>query len=84
MPSPKTPAIVSSLLSPSRERHRLLVLAVGSLLIFAAGIGMRALWNPNEPVYGEGVREMLVRHDYYLPYVNGAIYSESRSFTYGS
>jgi len=38
MPSPKTPAIVSSLLSPSRERHRLLVLAVGSLLIFAAGI----------------------------------------------
>ncbi|HMC82431.1 MAG TPA: glycosyltransferase family 39 protein [Candidatus Polarisedimenticolia bacterium] len=76
MPSPETPAIVSSLLSPSRERHRLLVLAVGSLLIFAAGIGMRALWNPNEPVYGEGVREMLVRHDYYLPYVNGAIYSD--------
>jgi len=76
MPDPKAPSVVTSLLSPSREIHRLLVLAAGSLLIFAAGIGMRALWNPNEPVYGEGVREMLARHDYYLPYVNGIIYSD--------
>ena len=67
---------VFDLFSPSRERRRLLLLVVGSALIFAAGIGMRALWNPNEPVYAEGVREMTVRGDYFLPYVNGKIYSD--------
>jgi len=71
---------VVTLFSPSRERHRLLLLVVGSALIFAAGIGMRALWNPNEPVYGEGVREMMARGDYFLPYVNGMIYSDKPIF----
>src|SRR5262245_22489708 len=74
---PSAPAeIRRTLFSPSREGRRLLLLLAGSALIFAAGIGMRALWNPNEPVYGEGVREMLVRGDYYLPTVNGKIYTD--------
>mgnify|MGYP001026504824 CR=1 FL=1 len=71
---------VAALFSPSREKHRLLLLALGAALIFAAGIGARALWNPNEPVYGEGVREMMVRGDYFLPYVNGIIYSDKPIF----
>ncbi len=66
----------ATLFSPSRERHRLLILVLGSALLFAAGIGTRSLWNPNEPVYGEGVREMMARGDYYLPHVNGIIYSD--------
>ena len=77
-PSPAGP--IASLFSPSRERHRILLLLVGSTLLFAAGIGMRALWNPNEPVYGEGVREMMLRGDYYLPTVNGVIYSDKPIF----
>ena len=71
---------VAALFSPSREKHRLLLLALGAALIFAAGIGARALWNPNEPVYGEGVREMMARGDYFLPYVNGRIYSDKPIF----
>jgi 4-amino-4-deoxy-L-arabinose transferase-like glycosyltransferase len=74
------PRMVSDLFSPSREKHRLLILIAGSLLIFAAGIGMRALWNPNEPVYGEGVREMLARGDYFLPHVNGKVYTDKPIF----
>ena len=66
--------------SPSQERTRLLVLLVGSLLLFGTGIGMRSLWNPNEPVYGEGTREMMVRGNYYLPTVNGIIYSDKPVF----
>ena len=66
--------------SPSQERTRLLVLLVGSLLLFGAGIGKRSLWNPNEPVYGEGTREMMVRGNYYLPTVNGIIYSDKPVF----
>src|SRR5262245_56051932 len=62
--------------SPSRERARLLSLLLLSLLVTVAGIGQRALWNPNEPVYGEGVREMMVMHRYFLPTVNGTIYSD--------
>ena len=66
--------------APSRERVRILVLLIGSLLLFGAGIGMRSLWNPNEPVYAEGVREMLQRGSYFLPYVNGVIYSDKPIF----
>jgi 4-amino-4-deoxy-L-arabinose transferase-like glycosyltransferase len=67
---------VATLFSPSQERRRLLFLLLGAALLFGAGIGRRALWNPNEPVYGEGVREMIARGDYFLPYVNGTIYSD--------
>ncbi len=66
--------------APSRERSRLLLLLIGSLLLFGAGIGMRSLWNPNEPVYAEGAREMLQRGSYFLPYVNGVIYSDKPIF----
>ena len=71
---------IASLFSPSREFHRILILTTGCLLIFAAGIGMRALWSPNEPTYGEGVREMWVRGEILLPYVNGQVYSDKPIF----
>ncbi|HEV8377079.1 MAG TPA: glycosyltransferase family 39 protein, partial [Candidatus Polarisedimenticolia bacterium] len=68
------------LFSPSRECFRILILLLGSLLLFGAGIGMRSLWNPNEPVYAEGTREMLAGRNFYLPTVNGLIYSDKPVF----
>src|SRR5881409_3953979 len=73
-------SVRSDLFSPSKERLRLFVLLAGSLLVFGAGIGMRSLWNPNEPVYAEGTREMIEQKDFYLPRVNGLIYSDKPVF----
>jgi len=70
----------SDLFSPSQERLRIFVLLAGCLLLFGAGIGMRSLWNPNEPVYGEGTREMILNGNYYIPTVNGITYSDKPIF----
>jgi 4-amino-4-deoxy-L-arabinose transferase-like glycosyltransferase len=51
----------------------LLVVAAG-LLLFFPGLGNHDLWNPNEPVFAEGAREMLERGDYLLAYVNDRVY----------
>ena len=56
------------------------MLLAGCLLLFGAGIGMRSLWNPNEPVYGEGTREMILNGNYYIPTVNGITYSDKPIF----
>jgi 4-amino-4-deoxy-L-arabinose transferase-like glycosyltransferase len=74
------PSLLSDLFSPSQERLRIFVLLAGCLLLFGAGIGMRSLWNPNEPVYGEGTREMILNGNYYIPTVNGVIYSDKPIF----
>jgi len=78
---PGTPALTrTDLFSASQERLRLGLLLIGSLLLFGAGIGMRSLWNPNEPVYAEGTREMIQHGTYHLPYVNGDVYSDKPIF----
>ena len=74
------PPLLSDVFSPSQERLRIFVLLAGCLLLFGAGIGMRSLWNPNEPVYGEGTREMIVNGNYYIPTVNGITYSDKPIF----
>jgi len=51
----------------------LLVLGMG-LLLFFPGLGNHDLWNPNEPVFAEGAREMQERGTWLLPYVNGEVY----------
>ena len=59
------------------ERARdLTVLAVLSLVLFGAALGARDLWNPNEPIYGEAVREMAERGSWLVPYVNGMVFGE--------
>jgi len=75
-----SPPLRIDLFSPSQERLRLFVLLAGCLLMFGAGIGMRSLWNPNEPVYGEGTREMIANGNYYIPTVNGQTYSDKPIF----
>jgi 4-amino-4-deoxy-L-arabinose transferase-like glycosyltransferase len=58
---------------PAEHRAAALVLLAGLLLLFP-GLGNRDLWNPNEPVFAEGAREMLERREWLVPYVNGALY----------
>ena len=55
------------------ERLGLLVLG---LVLFLPGIGGRDLWNPDEPRYAEVTREMRVTGDWFVPHLNGKIYSE--------
>ncbi len=51
----------------------LLILGMG-LLLFFPGLGNHDLWDPNEPVFAEGAREMQERGTWLLPYVNGEVY----------
>jgi len=53
--------------------HLWLVLAAGFALFFL-GLGNHDLWNPNEPVFAEGAREMMERGEWLVPYVNGRLY----------
>ena len=56
-----------------RSRHTWAVLGTGAVLFFL-GLGNHDLWNPNEPVFAEGAREMLLRGEWLVPYVNGQLY----------
>lgn len=55
------------------ERLGLLLLG---LVLFLPGIGGRDLWNPDEPRYAEVTREMRESGDWFVPHLNGKIYSE--------
>ena len=41
------------------NRNQLIFLLLGAALLFALFPGSRDLWNPNEPIYGQAVREMI-------------------------
>jgi len=56
-----------------RDRILLVLLA---LCIFLPGLGSRDLWNPDEPRYAEVAREMRVEGDWFVPHVNGEVYSQ--------
>jgi 4-amino-4-deoxy-L-arabinose transferase-like glycosyltransferase len=51
-------------------------LALGSAVLYGLRLGARDLWNPNEPIYGEAVREMAQRGEWLVPYVNGVVFAE--------
>jgi len=60
----------------SASRRELFFLAIGSAVLFGLGLGARDLWNPNEPIYGEAVREMAQRGEWLVPHVNGVAFAE--------
>jgi 4-amino-4-deoxy-L-arabinose transferase-like glycosyltransferase len=55
------------------ERLGLLLLG---LLLFLPGIAGRDLWDPDEPRYAEVAREMKESGEWFLPHLNGKVYSE--------
>lgn len=60
----------------SGSRRDLCLLAIGSAVLYGLRLGARDLWNPNEPIYGEAVREMAQRGEWLVPYVNGIVFAE--------
>jgi 4-amino-4-deoxy-L-arabinose transferase-like glycosyltransferase len=60
----------------SASRRELALLAIGGAVLFGLRLGARDLWNPNEPIYGEAVREMAARGEWLVPYVNGMAFAE--------
>ena len=54
----------------------LIVLSILTAVLYGLGLGARDLWNPNEPIYGEAVREMAERGTWLVPYVNGMVFGE--------
>jgi 4-amino-4-deoxy-L-arabinose transferase-like glycosyltransferase len=58
------------------SRRDLVLLTIGCAVLFGIGLGARDLWNPNEPIYGEAVREMAQRGDWLVPQVNGVVFAE--------
>lgn len=60
---------------PSCHRHLLLVALLGAL-VFLPGLASRDLWNPDEPRYAEVAREMLATGQYFVPHLNGEVYTQ--------
>jgi 4-amino-4-deoxy-L-arabinose transferase-like glycosyltransferase len=52
------------------------VLTILTAALYGVSLGARDLWNPNEPIYGEAVREMNERGSWLVPYVNGLVFGE--------
>jgi 4-amino-4-deoxy-L-arabinose transferase-like glycosyltransferase len=60
---------------PTRRRDVALLVAA-SILLFGVSLGAHDLWNPNEPIYGEAVKEMRARGSLAVPYVNDQQFGE--------
>lgn len=57
-------------------REGLLLVLAAAALLFLPALGARDLWNPNEPIYGQAVREMAARGDWLVPTVRGRVFAE--------
>ncbi len=51
-------------------------MALLAALLFLPGMASRDLWNPDEPRYAEVAREMLESGQFFVPHVNGQLYSQ--------
>ena len=59
------------------ERFRdLLLLAFLAALLYLPGLGNHALWNPDEARYAEVAREMRLLGEWFVPHLNGEVYSQ--------
>lgn len=58
------------------DRRDLLVVGIVAALLFLPGLGSRDLWNPDEPRYAEVAREMVATGEYFVPHLNGALYTQ--------
>ncbi len=58
------------------SRRGLYVVLAAAALLFLPWLGAHDLWNPNEPIYGQAVREMATRGDWLIPTVQGQVFAE--------
>ncbi len=59
----------------AHRRDLLALLALGCLL-FLPALGKRDLWNPDEARYAEVAREMRATGEYFVPHLNGRLYTQ--------
>ena len=67
---------------PATSLPRRLALAACALLLFFGGLGAFPLLEPDEGRYAEIPREMLARHDFVTPRLNGVLYLEKPPLYY--
>ena len=60
----------------SRKRRDVLLLLLATAVLFTVSLGGRDLWNPNEPIYGQAVREMERDGAWMIPTVNDKVFAE--------
>ncbi len=60
----------------ARQLRPELIAGLLVLVLFFLSLGARDLWNPNEPIYGLGAKEMAQRGDWLVPTINGNVYPE--------
>jgi 4-amino-4-deoxy-L-arabinose transferase-like glycosyltransferase len=85
MPEPTAETSLSHLPDPGAAlpgRLSRLALAVCALLLFLGGLGAYPLLEPDEGRYGEIPREMLARHDFVTPRLDGVLYFEKPPLYY--
>jgi 4-amino-4-deoxy-L-arabinose transferase len=58
------------------SRRGLVLGLAAAALLFVPWLGARDLWNPNEPIYGQAVREMAAASDWLVPTVRGQVFAE--------
>lgn len=77
-------AAIRSQTTTDGRRWLPVVVAVGvCLVMFLARLGgTTALVTPNEGLYAQAAREMLERHDWVLPHINGVLYLEKPPLLY--
>ena len=63
-------------ITPTSVWKDVLLLVVGSGLLFGVALGTRDLWNPNEAIYGRAVVEMRESGTWLVPTVNGKVFAE--------
>ncbi|HEY3278455.1 MAG TPA: glycosyltransferase family 39 protein [Syntrophorhabdaceae bacterium] len=61
-------------------KTKILLLLILSGILFFNNLGATALWDPDEPRQAIMAREMMERHDYIHPYLNGKPYLEKPPF----
>jgi 4-amino-4-deoxy-L-arabinose transferase-like glycosyltransferase len=69
-------------MSPLKRYHRLLICGGAAAILYLAGLGRPALWEPDEGRYAEVAREMVVSGDYITPRDDRVRYLEKPPLDY--